>query len=422
MLRRFIQRLYQLDSTVSLLDWVWFGLKLAFGLTGATVTAYATTQLSWYWETLGWAGVALAAISSFFLISLSVALLQFRRPTAAVPAPPVGEAIRPESPTPPKPETSPSPLPRGATGIATFSINWKGNQAHAASVLINVENPVGKTVVMVRFAVPIHYISESRWKWTVPMRVAEHADLLVGEKIETPYFERRADQGNGEVRAFNRVVPLTWKEPDQGEMVRLEVTVHTNDGRESFDRIWKFRTINQKWFTDCLNLDGLDYPADDEIMPLEVEGSTRTMPVQIAETGPDEPERSQNVFEVFDRVQEAWKATPHSPPAALQPMLYDRLRQGSLKCWGRPSKHYEPTLAHPWPLRVFIPKEFWETNVIEDVEHWMEHRGWRQGSPTNTITMPIKGKRNAAPCYWDLVFNPADARRLWPLKNDWMAN
>lgn len=94
-----------------------------------------------------------------------------------------------------------------------------------------------------------------------------------------------------------------------------------------------------------------------------------------------EPTNAINIFDVFHRVQDAWKATPHSPPQAMHPMLYDRLRQGRLRCWGRPSRFYAPTMSQPWPLRQPIPKEFWEKNLIEDVEHWLEHRGWRQGSP-----------------------------------------
>ena len=75
-------------------------------------------------------------------------------------------------------------------------------------------------------------------------------------------------------------------------------------------------------------------------------------------------------------------------------MLYDRLRQGAIKCWGRPSKRYAPVVTAPWPLRRFITKDFWDKNTVEDLDEWMRNKVWAHGSPQRTVTKPTKGNRN----------------------------
>jgi hypothetical protein len=139
------------------------------------------------------------------------------------------------------------------------------------------------------------------------------------------------------------------------------------------------------------------------------------------EVEPPEPTRTMNIFEVQVRLVDAWTKSPHASPDALPIMLYDRLRQGAVKCWGRPSKRYAPVVTTPWPLRRFIAKEFWDKNTVEDLDEWMRHKRWAHGSPPRTVTKPAKGNRNRLPCYWDLVFDEDDVGRHWPSPHSWMA-
>jgi hypothetical protein len=89
--------------------------------------------------------------------------------------------------------TSAPPISSGpAEDFATFSLNWD-KLGRTTRLLISAARPLEKVVVMGRFALPVHYVSESCWKWTVPQRMGERPDLLSGETLDMDYFERPAD-------------------------------------------------------------------------------------------------------------------------------------------------------------------------------------------------------------------------------------
>lgn len=136
---------------------------------------------------------------------------------------------------------------------------------------------------------------------------------------------------------------------------------------------------------------------------------------------PAEPTDLLNIFEVHARLVEAWKRSLHASPDTLDRPLYDRLRQGSVTAWGRPSRRYAPTMKEPWPLRKPISKEFWEKHVVDDLQYWMEEKSWMHMSQPRTVTKPIGGKRSRQRCYWDLAFDEDEVEKLWPLPRSWMS-
>jgi hypothetical protein len=134
---------------------------------------------------------------------------------------------------------------------------------HTCNLTIRAERDLEKVVVMGRFALPIHYLTEARWKWSLPERLAA-LDLLAGEVVEVPYFERpSAKRGRGDsIKALGRDVPLRWENPDQGEIVRIEVTVHADGEVVKDDRFWQFRRAGGAHYTDALSPLGHDFPDD----------------------------------------------------------------------------------------------------------------------------------------------------------------
>jgi hypothetical protein len=103
-------------------------------------------------------------------------------------------------------------------------------------------------------------------------------------------------------------------------------------------------------------------------------------------------------------------------------MIYDALRAGKLRCWGRQSYQYPPPEVYPPPLRKFIDPVFWQRNTIEDIDDWVQQGPPLDRRKTSPISKPDDAHDRArATCYWQIVFDPKQARKLWPNKDDWMS-
>jgi len=204
--------------------------------------------IAWLWCVLA-AAAAIYLLGAAFM-SIRRSLRARRRTTAVIPS------------------AAPTITANGAAELVAFSFAWASDGSQSAKLIISPTRPLGEVVVMARFALPFHYVSESNWRWTLPQQMAERDGLLAGETIEVLYFERNSDERTDNIKVFGRSAPLKWKDPEQGEMLRIEVTVHANEGRASFDRIWQFRRARARRFIDCLQPTGLDYPADDRLLVL----------------------------------------------------------------------------------------------------------------------------------------------------------
>lgn len=108
--------------------------------------------------------------------------------------------------------------------------------------------------------------------------------------------------------------------------------------------------------------------------------------------------------------------------------FYDALQNGHLSAWGRPSSTYPPDTSLPHPRHEFVEKGFWSDHLVEEMEmiagrQKLEKKLDDQPWQSMTLAPPSKFRdRRLAPCYWDLVFDRIGARKLFPLRNDWMSS
>jgi hypothetical protein len=143
------------------------------------------------------------------------------------------------------------------------------------------------------------------------------------------------------------------------------------------------------------------------------------------DSGPAEPAYTLNVYDLHVRVATSLLMSGASSTVASANSIYDRRQTGELRAWGRVSRGFPSTPKRPWPTRRPISASFWRRNTIDEIDHTLTHSGpWgHREDPALTISVPIsKWFRSRAIHYWDLVFDPKNARRLWPLRNDWMGS
>lgn len=88
----FYNRAKSADSALSLARWAWQAFLLVTGFSGAAVLAWMSTTWHWYWNTLSWAGVAIAFLISwialatgFFLSGLAVRAWRNEKSNAPIP-------------------------------------------------------------------------------------------------------------------------------------------------------------------------------------------------------------------------------------------------------------------------------------------------------------------------------------------------
>jgi hypothetical protein len=149
------------------------------------------------------------------------------------------------------------------------------------------------------------------------------------------------------------------------------------------------------------------------------EGRTADLIGRTAEEGtkPPEPEEPVTTWDLYDLLRRVKGIRPRSGISsndAIVASIYDRLQQGSLRAWGRPSNQYPPVASHPRPLRRFIDRSFWGNNTVEELDYWLRQPHFQHNNPTRTITKPGAGDRTTSVCYWDLVFSYQDIQKLWP--------
>jgi hypothetical protein len=135
--------------------------------------------------------------------------------------------------------------------------------------------------------------------------------------------------------------------------------------------------------------------------------------------GPDEPAYTHNLYELSERVIQAYASLGFATGASITNGIYDRLQKGDLQAWGRISRGPPTKPSLPWPPRLAIPPAFWLGNTIEELDYWREHIRWGHHAPEITVTKPSGlWFRSRVPYYWDIVFDCSDARRFWPNKAD----
>ena len=135
---------------------------------------------------------------------------------------------------------------------------------HKSEALLTANRPLKDVVVTGRFAVLTHYVSKACWTWTPTKRLAESPSLVVGEVLEFPYIYRpSAKRGLGDdVSIFGRVHKIRTDNPEQGDHVKIELTVHHSDGVEVHHEVWQFRRGSDGHFSDKLDSWSMEYPDD----------------------------------------------------------------------------------------------------------------------------------------------------------------
>ena len=72
---RFFSRLFAADSAYSVADKLWLLFSLAFPTAAAAVTGWLASESAAFWSRFGFLGVAVMVLSTFFVVSASLALL-----------------------------------------------------------------------------------------------------------------------------------------------------------------------------------------------------------------------------------------------------------------------------------------------------------------------------------------------------------
>ena len=133
-----------------------------------------------------------------------------------------------------------------------------------------------------------------------------------------------------------------------------------------------------------------------------------------------EPVHTLSLYEIIRIVGAARTKGGRGSSSDIIVAIYDRLRDGSLKAWGRRTRGFPEKPEMPWPKRQLVPASFWEDNAIEELDYWLEKAHFMHHDPTRTVTRPTRGIRSFAPHYWDLAFKATDAYDCWPSPQSWM--
>lgn len=137
---------------------------------------------------------------------------------------------------------------------------------------------------------------------------------------------------------------------------------------------------------------------------------------------PAEPSKTINLYQLMPLVTEVATASYHTSRPDIGNRIYDALRKGTLKAWGRESYEFPIRDVHPAPVRVFIAPSFWKRNTIVGLDKWITDGQLLGKYEDASITLPDAGyDRAKATCYWDIAFDPDDTETLWPPKRSWMS-
>jgi len=143
-------------------------------------------------------------------------------------------------------------------GSMTLRLNYKPGRDQILTASIIPAKKLTDVVALGSYAVTAHYETHAEWKWCLPQRLAERANLIVGELIDVPFVERMHISSNPQDRtilAGSELVLPKGTDMIEGCLVLVKIEVSTGDGEFVLKRLLNLRLGDGRQFIDTLDLD-----------------------------------------------------------------------------------------------------------------------------------------------------------------------